>query len=354
MSKEITLKPEDRSVSIIEQYTTEQIQVIKQQVAVGATDTELVYFLQICKQQNLDPFSRQIYFVKRGTQMTIQTGIDGYRAMAEQTGRLGGIDEPVYEDANPYPKKATVTVYKFVQGNKVSFTASARWSEYFPGDKMGFMWKKMPYLMLGKVAEALALRKAFPKNLGGVYTEEEMAGASNTINQVSNNAEALMEEKPEEKSITKHQITKIKFLIKERGKELDKMLKYFKIEKLEDLGNAKAEEVIKMLESFPVAKTEVKKVEEKPVEIIGSPGSTTVEPQGAMPQKVEEVIEEMPATINSTSKKEDIIVEVERLSKDKKIFLSPLILKFGKSNINDLTKDQLLEIIEIINKPKHE
>ena len=51
-----------------------------------------------------------------------------------------------------------------VEGQRVSFTASARWAEYVQANKDGqpvAMWKKMPYLMLAKVAEALSLRKAF-------------------------------------------------------------------------------------------------------------------------------------------------------------------------------------------------
>jgi hypothetical protein len=72
------------------------------------------------------------------------------------------------------PAKATVTVYKAVAGQRCPFTATARWDEYYPGGKKGSQWHKMPYLMLGKCAEALALRKAFPKLLSGMYVAEEM------------------------------------------------------------------------------------------------------------------------------------------------------------------------------------
>jgi hypothetical protein len=76
-----------------------------------------------------------------------------------------------------------------VEGTRVPFTASARWKEYVQekdeyedsrktGKKVpAAMWAKMPYLMLGKVAEALALRKAFPNDLSGIYTHEEMQQA---------------------------------------------------------------------------------------------------------------------------------------------------------------------------------
>lgn len=157
----------------------EQIKLIKETVAKDATDVELSLFLHHCNKTGLDPLAKQIYFQKRKSrstgrsEMTILTGIDGYRLTADRTGKYAGSDDPVYDDENN-PKKATVTVYKIVAGLRCAFVASARWEQYYPGDAQGFMWRKMPHLMLGKCAEALALRKAFPQELSGVYTKEEM------------------------------------------------------------------------------------------------------------------------------------------------------------------------------------
>ena len=163
------------------EFTKDQVELIKSVVAKDATDDELKIFLYTAKRTGLDPLAKQIHFVKRKGQMAIQTAIDGYRVIADRTGQLAGIDDAVYdteEDLNP--NKASVTVYKMIGGQKCSFTATARWLEYFPGDAQGFMWKKMPYLMLAKCAEALALRKAFPADLSGIYTNDEMAQADDT------------------------------------------------------------------------------------------------------------------------------------------------------------------------------
>lgn len=154
-------------------YSPAQIELIKNTVAVGATDNELGLFLQVCKNRKLDPFSRQIHFVKRAGKGTIQTGIDGFRTIAERTGHYAGNDDPVF-DNETNPKHATVTVWKMVNGVRCPFTATARWSQYCPGAGQDFMWKKMPHVMLGKCAEALALRKAFPEALSGLYSDEEM------------------------------------------------------------------------------------------------------------------------------------------------------------------------------------
>lgn len=158
-------------------FSREKIELIKRTIAVGASDDELQLFLYTCKRTGLDPLARQIYSIKRGGKMTIQTGIDGYRVIADRTGKLAGISDYTFDsEEKAFPAKASVTVLKRVDGFNAEFTATARWGEYNAG---GPMWAKMPYLMLGKCAEALALRKAFPADLSGVYTAEEMAQADN-------------------------------------------------------------------------------------------------------------------------------------------------------------------------------
>jgi len=177
------------------QWSPEQIDLIKNTVAKGATDDELKLFLAVSQRSGLDPFTKQVHFVKRRTWNkdkkqyeevgTIQTGIDGYRAIAARTGQHAGTDDAVIDEANNLPIKATVTVYRMVQNERVGFTASARFSEYrqMYQDKNGDMvlsgqWKDRPFLMISKCAESLALRKAFPNDLSGIYTEEEMGEAT--------------------------------------------------------------------------------------------------------------------------------------------------------------------------------
>jgi phage recombination protein Bet len=186
-----------QETSITAGMSREQIELIKATVARGATDNELKLFLYTAQRTQLDPLTRQIHFIKRRVWNaqrrdydevgTIQTGIDGYRVVASRNG-LAGIEDAVFDaETGPHPSKATVTVYKMIDGQRVPFTASARWAEYVQANREGqpiAMWKKMPYLMLAKVAEALALRKAFPNDLSGVYTNEEMAQAETETPQV--------------------------------------------------------------------------------------------------------------------------------------------------------------------------
>ena len=170
-----------------------QIELIKRTVARNASDDELRLFIQVCKGANLNPFLKQVFLVPRwdsaaGREVrAIQVSIDGFRAIAESSGAYAGNNDPIYEGETEIevpagkgtkkltvPNKATITVYKIVEGQRYPFTATARWAEYYPGAKMGFQWHIRPFLMLGKCSEALALRKAFPKLLSGMYAQEEL------------------------------------------------------------------------------------------------------------------------------------------------------------------------------------
>lgn len=169
----------------------EQLDLLKRTLATDLTNDEFSLFAQVCQRTGLDPFMKQIYAVKRGRgndrKMVLQVGIDGYRLIADRTGKYAGSDDAEFEgttkcESKDVPAMARVTVWKLVGGLRVAFSASARWAEYYPGEGgVGAMWRKMPHVMLAKVAEALALRKAFPAELSGLYTQEEMDQAGDVV-----------------------------------------------------------------------------------------------------------------------------------------------------------------------------
>jgi phage recombination protein Bet len=159
-------------------WTPEQTQLIATTIAPGCSSDELRLFAYACQRTGLDPFSKQIYAIKRGGKMTIQAGIDGLRAIAERTGELDGShtewcgDDGQWSDvwisAKP-PAAAKTTIWR--KGSSHPFTGVARFADYNAGQGL---WSKMPAAMIAKCSEALALRKAFPANLSGVYSTDEM------------------------------------------------------------------------------------------------------------------------------------------------------------------------------------
>ena len=162
--------------------TSEQLELIKRTVAVGATADELKLYLFDCQRQGVHPLDKLVHFTKRAGKYTPITSIDFMRIRAADTGEYAGSDDALFGDKHAdFPSSATVTVWRLVQGTRCAFTATARWAEYKP-DQNDFMWRKMPHGQLAKCAEALALRKGFPRQLAGLYAKEEMdqAGAVQT------------------------------------------------------------------------------------------------------------------------------------------------------------------------------
>lgn len=162
-------------------FNADQASLIKNYLCKGINDEELKLFHAVCKKTGLDPFMKQIYAVKRKDQMTIQTSIDGYRLIAERTGRYcpGRESTYVYDgerliSATSYVKKQTA------DGTWHEVAASAYFDEYKPSYSNQF-WESKKHIMLAKCAESLALRKAFPNELSGLYSEDEMQQASNNL-----------------------------------------------------------------------------------------------------------------------------------------------------------------------------
>ena len=171
----------------------QQVQLLKDTICKGATDQEFELFVGVCRRTGLDPFAKQVYPVKRwdgklGREtMTIQTSIDGYRLIADRTGKYCPGREPTYDydnagnliAATAYVKKQTR------DGTWHEVAAKAFYSEYcqtFLDKKTGEkkptqFWEQMKHNQTAKCAEALALRKAFPGEFSGVYTKEEMQQA---------------------------------------------------------------------------------------------------------------------------------------------------------------------------------
>jgi phage recombination protein Bet len=159
----------------------------------GTPKAQIAVFAQICKERGLSAFSKEIHLVGYGGRYSVIVGINGFRKIAAETGQHAGTDDVKF-DVLPdgsfktavqlkteklSPTSATCTVYRIVSGLRVGFTHTVLFSEFSTGKNK---WQEMPFQMIGKVAEAFALRKGFSDRLTGLAIEEEAAAMEgNTI-----------------------------------------------------------------------------------------------------------------------------------------------------------------------------
>lgn len=166
---------------VTETWSREQLDLLKRTVAVGLTDDEFALFVHVARHRRLDPFAKQIYAVKISNRLTFLTSIDGFRLTAQRSGEYAGQDGPywcgpdgVWKDVwFEADKPAAAKVGVLRTGFKDYVYSVARWVNYGSVNTKN-VWATMPDLMLAKCAEALALRRAFPEELSGLYTSDEM------------------------------------------------------------------------------------------------------------------------------------------------------------------------------------
>lgn len=211
--------------------------LLKATICKGATDEEFELFMHACKRTGLDPFMKQVYAVKRwdsslGRQtMTIQTSIDGFRLIAERTGRYApGRKTELEYDENKNLVSATAYVKKMTQdGTWHEVSATAFFEEYAQKTKDGKLtsfWMRMPKVMIQKCAESLALRRAFPSELSGLYTVDEMSQASK-----DQQAQVIAVEE----TISFEQLEEIEQLLSLDDALLSKIVGWLKIETLAEM-----------------------------------------------------------------------------------------------------------------------
>lgn len=261
MSNEVVIK-ENKHI----EYIDKNLQLIANQNQLSGED--LKNFAIQCKRTGLDPITRQIYAIPNNGKLTIMASIDGLRLIADRSGEYEGQtapqwcgDDGVWKDvwlSKETPKACRIGVYK--TKFREPLFAIALFDEYagkyayddnrggkFKKGDLTFMWAKMPALMIAKVAEALALRKAFPNEMSGIYSTEEMDQTKNEkevseINQQAAldgaKAEGIIEDSGEfvNKFGTKHQGKKIKDIMPH---EHESMLRWLREEQAKGKYNNK-------------------------------------------------------------------------------------------------------------------
>ncbi len=194
-------------------WSKEQIELIKRTVAKGASDDELKLFLHLASRYDLDPFTRQIWFIKYGDDAHIFTGRDGFLHIAHRSGAFNGMNTTLREEPVPFeikfynkrekrwealkkPSQFVAVCTVFRKDMEQPFKCEVWESEYSTGQGL---WPTKRRVMIQKVAEASTLRRAF--DISGLYLPEEVS--ENAVEVVPNDQPALAFSKLKEALLSK-------------------------------------------------------------------------------------------------------------------------------------------------------
>jgi phage recombination protein Bet len=222
----VTMSGSDVEEQVAQLYA--DLQEVKLLIAPKASEAEIRVYAQVCVRLQLDHFAGQICLMpfwdpqapndRGGIGRYVHKHaitVAGRRVIASRTGLLDGIDGPVWcgprvhapdcacggtgliddekpcklgelvwrevwDDESDYPYAARCLVY--VKGQSHAYNGTTKFSEFAQYHKKDGRevlmprWEAMPSHMLGKTAEALALRRAFPEVAAAVAYMGSPAG----------------------------------------------------------------------------------------------------------------------------------------------------------------------------------
>ncbi len=147
------------------QYSSKQIELVREVCAKGCSETEFLLMMQLARTYGLDPFARQIWCVRYGQNPAqIFCGRDGYLAIAHRSGQFDGMESGTKEVGGDIV--GWCRVYRKDMSHP--FEVEVQLKEYSTGKNL---WLSKPRIMIQKVAESSCLRRAF--SISGLYAPEE-------------------------------------------------------------------------------------------------------------------------------------------------------------------------------------
>lgn len=167
----------------------------------GADPVSVILVVDYCKARNLDPMKKPCHIVpmrvkdsrsgKYDWRDVVMQGVSESRITAHRTNEYLGHSAPTFGPEIEYlgvtaPEWCEMTMYRWskVAGARVEFPVRVYFREVVATAKdkesqtlyVNERWTRAPRQMLTKCTEAAGLREAFPEELGGEPTYEEVAG----------------------------------------------------------------------------------------------------------------------------------------------------------------------------------
>lgn len=236
---------------------------LQQSIFPGAKPESIVMAVQYCKARKLDVLQKPVHIVPMPVNKWDQTqnrnvtqwrdvimpGIYEQRITASRSGGYAGQDAPVFGDFIDLkiggqdvkaPEYCTVTVYRIIEGQRVPFSHTEWFEEACAtkkGGQLNSMWSKRKRGQLAKCAEAGALRKAFPEELGGIMTVEEMQADD------SSQGATVVNDIQRVESISKEQAQQLHSLLDDAGHDESVVLGAYQVDSIESLPATKFKEV---------------------------------------------------------------------------------------------------------------